>query len=194
MHEPTAQDSGGEALDETTFEDLCARHRAELLLHLRSMVRDPGAAEDLAQETFLRLWAARPTPAPRGVRAWLFRVATNLALNHLRSARRRPADPVDPEHLARAAGGATGWPAPGQTSPQLALEQAETAALCRQALAHLPAAQRELVAMVYEADLRLREIAEALGVPEGTVKSRLHTARQQLSRRWRELAPDWEDG
>ncbi|MBI2303085.1 MAG: RNA polymerase sigma factor [Armatimonadetes bacterium] len=180
--------------DEAAFEAVCVRLRPELRRHLLDILRDSGAADDLVQEVLLRLWTADPPPAPAGVRAWLHRVATNLALNQLRTARRRPAEPLDPGRLGAALRDG-GVPAAGAlaATPEAAFERAETAGLCRRAVADLPAAHRAVVALVYEADLRLRDVAEVLGVPEGTVKSRLHAARRQLSRRWRELAPDWED-
>src|SRR5687767_2583288 len=75
--------------DGAAFETLTARYREPLLRHLVSMVRDGAAADDLLQEALLRVWTRADRWDGRGaVKAWLFRIATNLALNHLRTVRR----------------------------------------------------------------------------------------------------------
>src|SRR5215831_17801211 len=81
--------------DTGAFEALCARYGAPLRGHLLRMLRDAEAAEDILQETLLRLWTHASQWDGRGTpRAWLFRVATNLALNHVRALRRRPQQPL----------------------------------------------------------------------------------------------------
>ncbi|MBI5833948.1 MAG: RNA polymerase sigma factor [Armatimonadetes bacterium] len=181
--------------DAAAFEAACAQWRGELQRLALGILRQPDTADDVVQEALLRLWTADPPPSTQGTRSWLLRVTTNLALNALRSARRRPADPVDPARLGLALAAGAGLAAGSQppATPHQALVRAETDGLYRRALADLPPAQRQIVSLVYESEMRLRDVAEALGVPEGTVKSRLHAARAKLSRRWRELAPDWED-
>src|SRR5262245_64135428 len=82
--------------DAGAFEALCARYGAALRRHLLRMLRDADAAEDQLQETLLRVWTHAAQWDGRGTpRAWLFRVATNLALNYVRSARRRPQQPLE---------------------------------------------------------------------------------------------------
>src|SRR5262249_33341615 len=76
--------------DAEAFEILAARYRERVVRHLAGIVRDDGAAGDVTQEVFLRVWTHAAQWDGRGsFRAWLFRMATNLALNHLRSVRRR---------------------------------------------------------------------------------------------------------
>src|SRR5436190_17619750 len=82
--------------DAEAFETLFERYRERVARHLDRTVRDAGAAGDLAQEVFLRVWTRAEQWDGRGsFRAWLFRIATNLALNHLRSVRRRREQPLE---------------------------------------------------------------------------------------------------
>ena len=75
---------------EAAFDMLFGRHSSFVAARLGRMVRHGGAADDLLQEVFLRLWTRAEQWDGRGsLRAWLGRIATNLALNHLRSVRRR---------------------------------------------------------------------------------------------------------
>ena len=84
---------GVKAGDESSFELLLARYRTPLIHFLGRMVKDPAMAEDLAQEVFLRVYRARKgyTPSAKFT-TWLFRIATNLALNAVRDERHRHRD------------------------------------------------------------------------------------------------------
>jgi RNA polymerase sigma-70 factor (ECF subfamily) len=178
--------------DTGAFEVLFARHRDGLHRYLTRTVRDTAAADDLAQEVFLRVWTRAEQWNGQGAfKAWLFRIATNLALNHLRWVRRRRERPLDvpaEEPGEGAEADSSGWlmdtSAPG---PEAQLEQEEHRQQVRRLVSALPCDKRELFRMAYEAQMEIREIAEALGIPEGTVKSRLHYARKRLAQAWREL-------
>ena len=132
------------------------------------------AADELAAETFAVAFRRRHSydPAKAGVRPWLFGIATNLVRHHVRGERRRllayartGVDPVFHPDLeavdARVDAGAMG--------PKLAL-----------ALATLRAADRDVLLLYAWADLGYEEIAQAIGVPVGTVRSRLHRARRRI--------------
>lgn len=174
--------------DADAFETLAARYREALTRHLRGIVREAGAAEDLLQETLLRLWMRAEQWDGRGdACAWLFRIATNLALNHLRSQRRRreyplelPDDcvdedaPPDPAWLIDA----------GSPKPEQRVAQAEQEREMWRLVAQLPEGKREVFRLVHAEDLDVREVAERLGIPEGTVKSRLYHARKRLALQW----------
>jgi RNA polymerase sigma-70 factor (ECF subfamily) len=122
------------ARDPTAFEALLARYREPVRRHLGRILRDDAAAEDVTQEAFLRVWTNADQWNGRGAfKAWLFRIATNLALNHLRAARRRPQQPLEnPPDVFDEEG--EELPAPGwlvdtiSLGPESALEQSERAA------------------------------------------------------------------
>ena len=180
--------------DAEAFEALFARYADAVRRHVGRMVRYGGAADDLAQEAFLRVWTRAEQWDGRGsFRGWLFRIATNLALNHLRSVRRRrqqslelpapePLSDEDDEPLAPA------WMIDASAlGPDAIVEAAEQRDLYRRLVDRLPDDKREVFRMAHEAEMPLREIAESLGIPEGTVKSRLHHARRRLADEWRGL-------
>jgi RNA polymerase sigma factor (sigma-70 family) len=77
--------------------------------------------------------------------------------------------------------------------PEATLERAEQRELIWRLVDALPDEKREVVQLVYEAEMELRQVASTLGVPEGTVKSRLHYAMKRLAREWKELALEWEE-
>ncbi len=173
------------ARDAAAFEELAARYRDRLRQHLARLLADSDQVEDLLQEVFIRLWTLDPSRLPADAfRPWLYRVATNLALNFRRDAARRPDQPAtdgQPLEPPVTAGAEQQW------------QSAHDRRLCRQMVAALPADKRTVVQLVYQDELSLHEVATRLGIPEGTVKSRLHHARRHLARRWRELDPDVED-
>jgi RNA polymerase sigma-70 factor (ECF subfamily) len=190
-----------QAQDEDAFEALYERYQAPLLRHLCSLVRSQPAAQDLLQETFLRMWTHAEQWSGQGsFKAWLYRIATNLAFNHLRTLRRHPADPLpcDDEgawdEWSEEETAAPGWLVDTSTlGPQAALEEAEKGAQVRQAIDMLPEEKREVFRLVHEMELSIRDAAGRLGIPEGTVKSRLHYAQKQLTQAWRNLDTDQEN-
>ena len=185
--------------DGRAFEALFARYHGPIRRHVRRIVRDPATAEDLTQEVFERVWTRAGQWNGRGTfQAWLFRVATNLALNQLRSQRRRPQVPlprreVEPAVLADEAH--TAWLAdPAAVDPSEAAERGVDRDQLRQLLTGLPVDKRRVLELVHIADMDLATVAEVLGIPVGTVKSRLYYARKQLAQAWRELdGDDWEE-
>ncbi len=191
------------ARDEAAFEQLFERYGAVLQRHVSSIVRsDPeaeAAAQDLVQETFLRVWTrAEQWNGQGSFKSWLFRTATNLALNHLRTLRRHPAQPLaadDPGHRDEWAEEeetlAPGWLVDTSTlGLDASLEQAEERARLAHALDRLPEEKREVIQLVREMELSIRDAAGRLGIPEGTVKSRLHYAEKQFNQAWNELDTD----
>jgi RNA polymerase sigma-70 factor (ECF subfamily) len=129
---------------------------------------DAALADDLAQETFVRVWRKLHTYRPgHSFRAWICRIASNLTIDALR--RQKPT--VDIEQVS--------LPNPGSAPESLAMQD-ERALAVRSAIAALPEQVRiTLVLREYEG-LSYGEIAEALDIPMGTVKSRLGDARRRL--------------
>jgi RNA polymerase sigma-70 factor, ECF subfamily len=179
--------------DVAAFEILHARYEGLLRSHLVRMTRDAHAADDLLQETFLRLWTRAEQFHGRGpFKAWLLRVGTNLALNSLRSQQRRrecplemPVEPDDPDDDAVFV---PAWMIDRSSlGPDAVREQSDQRQRIRDLVGRLPEGKREAIHLVYEADMDVREAAAALAIPEGTVKSRLHHATKALASNWERM-------
>jgi RNA polymerase sigma-70 factor (ECF subfamily) len=178
--------------DADAFEALVSRYGDMLRRHLTGMVRDEAAAGDLFQEVLVRLWSRADQWKGRGaLRSWLLRIATNLALSHLETAHRRREQPLEtPEERAGEEDDQPmmpPWLIDRRARPDLDAEQAEHARLLQSALDALPPEKRTVFFLAHETDLDMRAIAERLGIPEGTAKSRLHYAMKTLLARWKEL-------
>jgi RNA polymerase sigma-70 factor (ECF subfamily) len=183
--------------DECAFEELYAQYGAGILRHVERMVRS-DAAQDLAQEAFLRAWQRAEQWDGRGTfKAWLYRIATNLALNHLRTVRRRREQPLPASGPAGGEEGEEEIPAwmsdDGALGPGAAVERSERLAQVRQLVDGLSDNKRELFCLVHEHEMSVRDAADELGIPEGTAKSRLYYARKQLAQQWQDLESTWEE-
>ena len=143
-----------------------------MLTLARSMLRDRAEADDVVEEALLRIHDAAPGfRGERGLRTWTLRIVANLCRDRLRR-RRFSAGPPEalPPHLAAglAFDPVEGW--------DEALDQRALAGALERELARLPAEQREAVVLRYRLGLSHAEMVEAMGVPLGTVKSRLARA------------------
>jgi RNA polymerase sigma-70 factor (ECF subfamily) len=155
--------------DEAAFEALFRRWQPPLRRHLRRMLDDPAAADDLVVETFLRLHRHRHRWRPdAAVRPWLFTIARNLARNRIRSERLWGWLPLT-------AARTEGTPAAPPPAPDDHVRRRVAAAF-----AALPTAQREACSLRLLAELSLEEIARVTRVPVGTVKSRLFHGLRRL--------------
>jgi len=176
--------------DAEAFDVLFERHAPRIRGRVIRIVRESAAADDLLQEVFLRLWTRAEQWEGRGtVAAWLLRTATNLALNHLRSVRRRRQQPLEPPAYTDEDEADTlpGWMVDAASlRPDEALEQAEQDDAFRGLIDALPDGQREVMRLAAEHEMEISEIADELDIPPGTVKSRLHYARLRLAREWEE--------
>lgn len=160
--------------DDGAFERLFDRYSGRLLYYLRRLVGRPGAADDVLQRAWLKVYRRIGTlKEPRAFRSWLYRIARNEAISLLRSERRRvELDEADEgEHLSID---------PDETDDDPAWH-VEPARL-HGALERLSAPHREVLTLFYLEDLPYAEIAEVVGCPVGTVRSRLHYARKHLRR------------
>lgn len=153
---------------------LVERHHSLLLGFLYRMTGgDRALAEDLAQEAFIRvLRSIGQYQHPRPFKPWLYRIATNLARDYYKQAEMRHTISM-PERS----------PDTTTEAPEAALLLDNEAGQVAAAIGCLPDHQRETIILRYYQDLSLAEIADVLGVPVGTVKSRLSLGLKQLRER-----------
>lgn len=170
--------------DGAAFEALVQRHRHDLLAYLRRYLGDLQLAEDVLQATFLQVHLKRTSFTPgRRFRPWLYAIATHQAIDAQRRNRRHRAVSLDHRY--------------GQPGDQVALvdmlagpdsvveariEAEERKAWMRAAVARLPDPMQRVLTLVVGEGLHYREAALQLGIPVGTVKSRMHAAMERLGR------------
>jgi RNA polymerase sigma-70 factor, ECF subfamily len=158
--------------DVAAFETIFREAEPDIYRWLLRMVRDPAIAEDLVIETFWRVYRSRATfDWTQSFQAWARRIATNVARDHLR---RRPREMGLPQSLST----------PPQPDPAVSQDIARKV---RQAIAALPPRHRIVVVLALVDEVPYSEIADALGLPVGTVKSRVFHAVRRLRRRLRQL-------
>jgi len=165
--------------DPDAITDLVDRYQHRLYRFLVRMVGDPATAEDLFQQTWIRLMEKIGSyDTRRSFEAWLFAIARNLAIDHLR--RRRGISLDEPDDFGQAP--VERLEASGQDVLSRLLDF-ERGALLAAAIGELPAIHREVLTLRFEEDMKLEQIAEVAGVPLSTVKSRLHRALESLRTR-----------
>lgn len=164
--------------DAESFEILLSRYRLPLVSFFVRMVRDRALAEDLAQEVFLRVYQARQRYQPEArFTTWLYRIATNLALNAIRDRKLGDAPAVDDDEdgvprVARVAD--------TRATAEEQLMQADRERLIRQAVECLPEKQRAAVILHKYQEVDYRQISSVLGLSESAVKSLLFRAYENL--------------
>jgi len=160
--------------DLAAFDVLYARYERRLFGYVRRMVGDRERAEDLFQDVFFKVLSDTTFDPERGrFGAWLFTVARNECLQLQRRTEQRGAK----EHLVDTT-------ATSHDDPDIEVDRQRQV---REAMAGLTEPQRQLLLLKQVGELTYREIAAALGVAEGTIKSRLHDATRALRRRLVEL-------
>ena len=143
------------------------------------MVRDRPLAEDLAQEVFIKAFGALGSFDPsRKLSSWLFKIAHNATVDHLRKRRlatvplETPDDGLDPISTVGA---------PAADSPDRIAERGDLARAFDRALLELRSAYREVLVLRFQEGLAYEEISEVCDLPLGTVKTHLHRARKALA-------------
>jgi len=163
--------------EDSAFDELVRRYYKPIYRFLVRFVGRPHAAEDLTQETFIKLHQSAATfDVTRRFKPWVFAVAGNKARDALRSAGRAiktvdihvGSDSEEHSLLERLLG--------AYESPAKGLIQRETSEKVKSAIQLLPDHFREVLILAYYQQFQYKEIAEMLGIPLGTVKSRLHKA------------------
>lgn len=164
--------------DRRAFGELVRCHREGVINVVYRMCGDANLAEDAAQEAFIRAWKHLPNYRPQSpFRNWVYRIATNAALDVLR----RERETVDVDALPIPSSGA---------GPEATVQEAERSARVKQAVLELPEASRTVLVLREYEGLSYKEIADTLGIPIGTVMSRLNYARNRLRE---SLSPCLED-
>lgn len=171
------------ALPDAALRAVYDAHGAELYRFARRSLGDAGLAEEAVQEAFLRAWRASDTydPARASQRTWLFAILRNVVIDLVRARRSRP-----PLAQAAAADGDAGSPDDDSIDRMLTVWQVEAA------LAALADDHRRALVEVHWRGRPYAEVAVELGVPEGTVKSRVYYGLRAM--RDALEAQGWRDG
>jgi RNA polymerase sigma-70 factor (ECF subfamily) len=158
---------------ETAFEQILRRYQRPVLSLLVRLTGDPGLAEDLAQETFVKAFRNLAAfDSRRRLSSWLFRIAHNTGIDALRK-RTLPTVAID-------SGEVTDDPAaPVSGDPVI---RRDLGRALEKAMARLRPDQRTAVVLRYDAGLSFEEIGQVLGIPEPTARSHVHRARKELAR------------
>jgi RNA polymerase sigma-70 factor, ECF subfamily len=175
--------------DQAAFGNLVARHLASVHRYLTRMTIAHADADDLAQETFLRLWLHAGTYRPGTVRltTWLHRIAHNLAVDELRKHRPAALEGVDPELDIPADGALTAGPG---ADPQAHLASEQMQHRLDQALRALPPNQRAALLLCQVQGFSNRDAADVLGVSVRSLESLVARARRSLRARLQHLQID----
>jgi RNA polymerase sigma-70 factor (ECF subfamily) len=175
-----------------TFGILVKRYEGELYGYLRRYLGDSNLADDVFQNTFLQVYTKIGQYEPgRPVRPWLYTIATNQAIDALRRQGRHQAVSLDQERDEASAAdlpqllGLLESRGPG---PLDQLQGEERRQLVRASVERLPEFLKQVVVLAYYQGLKYRDIADILGIPVGTVKSRLHSALVKLHEAWSSVA------
>jgi RNA polymerase sigma-70 factor (ECF subfamily) len=168
---------------DAALDDLMARHATAVFHFLCRMLGNEDDADDLAQETFVRVYRARDSYKPgQKFSTWLFTIAGNLARNLLRWRSRHPNVSLDTQ--SDTTGQTLGETLPAATAtPHQSAEAAERAEAVRAAVQALPEDMREAIILCEWEDMALAEAAVVLNTTPKAVESRLYRARQLLRER-----------
>ncbi|MFC0243116.1 sigma-70 family RNA polymerase sigma factor [Rhodopseudomonas telluris] len=155
------------AQDEAAFEELFRHFAPRLKSYFSRRGSDPALAEEITQETMVSVWrnAAAYDPARASAATWIFAIARNVGIDRFRQARRPSFDPNDPAFIPD-----------DEEPPDRLLERAEIEQTVREVMNGLSANEKSVLMLSFYENRSHGEIAEHLGLPVGTVKSRIRLA------------------
>jgi RNA polymerase sigma-70 factor, ECF subfamily len=157
--------------DRLAMQVLFARHHVRVYRFVLRLVRNDASAEDLISEVFLDVWRQADRFEGRSaVSTWLLAIARFKALSAMR---RKPDEELDDE--------AAGAIEDASDTPEVSLQKKDKGALLRNCLEQLSREHREVIDLVYYHEKSVEEVAEIVGIPEATVKTRMFYARKKLS-------------
>ncbi|TWU59086.1 ECF RNA polymerase sigma factor SigW [Rubripirellula tenax] len=176
------------------YEALIRRYEREIYSYLRRYIGDAELAEDAFQGTFLQvhLKCSQFDPSRR-FRPWLYAIATNQAIDVQRRNKRHRMVSLDRTAVTEKDGSGGGWSEKlvgDSPDPLLAAADQENSRWIHESVESLGESMQQVVQLVYYQGLKYREAADVLGIPVGTVKSRLHGAVQRLGVLWEESHQD----
>ncbi len=158
------------AKDRTAMHALFARHNVRVFRFLMGRVRNEAVAEELTNEVFLDVWRhAGRYEGRSAVTTWLLAIAHNKAMSLLRKKREDELENEVAEQVADES-----------DNPELSAQKRSKGDLMRETINALSDEHREVIDLVYYHEKSVREVAEIAGIPESTVKTRMHYARKQL--------------
>lgn len=176
--------------DEEAWKALVGRFQRKVWNVAYQFTGRADEAEELTQEIFLHLWSALGTfDASGSLPAWLQRVARNYAIDHYRKRRRERSmvvDSAESEGLVAVARDATGG-----ADPHRALEEKDLAGWLRRSIDRLPSDLGQAVILRDLQEMSYEEMAEMLGIPLGTVKSRINRGRLELAKLLKRRRAEW---
>jgi RNA polymerase sigma-70 factor (ECF subfamily) len=174
--------------DDSAFEYLVQKYRRPMVNFMFRMAHNNAAAEDLAQEVFLRVYRSRESyEASAKFTTWLYRIATNLAVNHARDTRHeRPENTVSLDEPDQESGHTLDLP-DRTPSAEDAIVRRERVAAIRQRVQALPERQRIAVVMHKYQQMEYRQIADVLKLSESATKSLLFRAYETLREQLKEF-------
>ena len=171
--------------DESAFKELLEHHRDRVFNITYRMLGNRSEAEDVAQEVFITVFKTIDQFREESKFAtWLYRVTVNHCKNRIKYlARRHDRDRDELDETSQQANGAVNGAPVRAAQPDRALASAQMEKLLQEAIAALDEDQREVVILRDVEDLSIEEICAITGLPDGTVKSRLHRARLVLRKK-----------
>lgn len=174
------------------YRELIERYHDDLLRFLTRMMGDHAAAEDIFQDTFLQVHiSAASFDSSRRFRPWLFTIAANKARDSLRKKNRRKTVELSAPIKKNESGASfVDLLEVDVPPPDEAMDLAERDEQVQRALAMLGPALREVLLLAYFQRLSYAQIAADLGIPLGTVKSRMHSAVAAFARAWKSVSSD----
>ena len=162
----------------SSFRELVERHKDRVYTTVSRIVGNVHDAEDIAQETFIAAYKSIGSfDLSKRFAPWLMKIATNLSIDHLRQTKPRsvPLDSLEATEIQLS------------EDPLESAEASELHHLTEQVIAQLPPKYRAAITLYYTEELTYKEVADALEIPVGTVKTYLHRGREILKKRLRNV-------
>lgn len=157
--------------DEAALQALFARHNVKIFRFIMRLVAVEAIAEELTNEVYMQVWKnAGGFRGSSTVSTWMFTIARNLALSHLR---KKGTVPLDDDYAEQVEDDAD--------TPETTTAKQDKALVMRACMEKLSLAHREIIDLVYYQEKTVTEVGEILGIPANTVKTRMFHARKQLS-------------